>query len=138
MKKLQVLSMAALLAGLAVPALAGPGDGGGNDPNYWVSMGSERFEGGPDRESEFAGWAGRSIDTVGLRALNTYARCTRVRAEFGNGKTRDLDASGLFRMTPGRVYRIDLPGGDRNVVKVRLTCRSLSRYAVNVQILARK
>ena len=138
MKTLQVLSMAMLLAGLATPALADPGDGGGYDANYWVRMGLERFEGGPDRESESAGWAGRSIDTIGLRALNTYARCTRVRAEFGNGKTRDLDTSGLFRMTPGRVYRIDLPGGDRNVVKLHLTCRSLSRYAVNVQIFARK
>jgi hypothetical protein len=138
MKKLHVLSMVALLTGLAVPALAGPGDGGGDDPNYWVRMGVERFEGGMDRESTAAGWAGRSIDTIGLRALNTEARCTRVRAEFGNGRTRDLDTSSLFRMMPGRLYHIDLPGGDRNVVKLHLICRSLTRYAVNVLIVARK
>jgi hypothetical protein len=138
MKTLQMLSMVALLTGLAAPALAGPGDGGGDDPNYWVRMGLEQFEGGMDRESATGGWAGRSIDTIGLRALNTQARCTRVRAEFGNGRTRDLDASSLFHMMPGRLYRIDLPGGDRNVVKLHLACRSLTRYAVNVQILARK
>jgi hypothetical protein len=138
MKKLQVLSMVAVLAAFSVPAVAGPGDGGGNDPNYWVTMGSERFEAGLDRESEFAGWAGRSVDRIGLRAMNGFARCTRVHVEFGNGRVRDLDTSGLFRMTPGRVYRIDLPGGDRNIVKLHLTCRALGQYAVLVQISARK
>ncbi len=138
MKQFKVLSMLALLTGLAAPALAGPGDGGGDDPNYWVQMGSERFDGGFDRESAVGGWAGRSIDRIALRATNGFARCIRVRAEFGNGNTRDLDASGLSRMTPGRTYRIDLPGGDRRVVKFRLTCRPLGRDAVNVQIFARK
>lgn len=128
----------ALAAGLSVPALAAPADRGGFDPNYWVRMSAERFQGGMDRESEFAGWAGRSVDRIGLQAIDGYARCTRVRAEFGNGRVRDLDTSGLFRMTPGRMYRIDLPGGDRNVVKLHLKCRALGRYAVSVQIFARK
>lgn len=128
----------ALAAGLSAPALAGPANGSGFDPNYWVRMGAERFQGGMDRESEFAGWAGRSVDRIGLQPINGYARCTRVRAEFGNGRVRDLDTSGLSRMTPGRMYRVDLPGGDRNIVKLRLKCRALGRYAVSVRIFARK
>ncbi len=137
-KSMLWLSAAALLAGLAAPALAAPNDGGGWDPNYWVSLGSERFQGGNDRETAFGGWAGRSVDRIGLRAVNRYARCTRVRAEFGNGHTRDLDASGLGRMVPGRVYRIDLPGGDRNIRQLHLKCRALGSYAVSVEVFARK
>jgi hypothetical protein len=113
-------------------------DSGGNDPNYWVRLGAERFEGGMDRESRFAGWAGRSVDRIGLRSMNGFARCARVRATFHNGHTRDLDTSGLYRMVPGRVYRIDLPGGDRNLVDLQLKCRALGQYAVSVEILARK
>jgi hypothetical protein len=41
-------------------------------------------------------------------------------------------------MTPGRMYRVDLPGGDRNIVKLHLKCRALGQYAVSVQIFARK
>jgi len=136
-KSMLWLSAATLLAGLAAPALAAPGESG-SDPNYWVSLGTERFQGGNDRETAFGGWAGRSVDRIGLRAVNRYARCTRVRAEFGNGVTRDLDASGLGRMVPGRVYRIDLPGGDRHIVQLHLKCRSLGSYAVSVEIFARK
>ena len=138
-KALQIFAAtAALAAGFSMPASAGPGDGGGNDPNYWVRLGAERFEGGMDRESRFAGWAGRSVDRIGLRSTNGFARCARIKATFGNGHTRDLDTSGLSRMVPGRVYRIDLPGGDRNIVDLRLKCRALGQYAVSVEILARK
>ena len=138
-RPLQAFATATMLvAGFSMSALAGPADRAGFDPNYWVRMGTERFQGGMDRESEFAGWAGRSVERIGLQAMNGYARCTRVRAEFGNGRVRDLDTSGLFRMTPGRMYRVDLPGGDRNVVKLHLKCRALGQYAVSVQIFARK
>jgi len=41
-------------------------------------------------------------------------------------------------MVPGRVYRVDLPGGDRNVTRLMLKCRALGQYAVSVDVLARK
>jgi hypothetical protein len=136
-RSLKLWTMAAALSAAAiVPALAA--DGGGYDPNYWVRLGTERFQGPVDREAAFPGWGGRSVDRIGLRSLNGFARCTRVRAMFGNGNTRDLDASGLFRMVPGRVYRVDLPGGDRNVVRLALKCRALGQYAVAVDVFARK
>lgn len=137
-RPMQLFSLAILLAGIAAPVLAFPGDGGGADPNYWVRLGAERFEGPRDRETAFGGWAGRSIDRVGLRALDGEARCTAVRAEFGNGHIRDLDTSNLLQMTPGRVYRIDLPGGDRRIVQLHLKCRALGQHAVSVEIFARK
>jgi hypothetical protein len=137
-KALQILATTTALAGLSLPALAAPGDRGGNDPNYWVRLGAERFEGGMDRESRFAGWGGRSVDRIGLRAANGFARCVRVQATFGNGHTRDLDTSALSRMVPGHTYRIDLPGGDRNIVDLRLKCRALGQYAVSIGIFARK
>ena len=136
-RSLKLWTMAAALsAATIVPTLAA--DGGGYDPNYWVRLGTERFQGPVDRESTFPGWGGRSVDRIGLRSLNGFARCMRVRATFGNGNTRDLDTSGLFRMVPGRVYRVDLPGADRNVVRLMLKCRALGKYAVSVEVLARK
>lgn len=137
-RPIRLFSLAMILAGITAPALAFPGDGGGADPNYWVRLGAERFEGPRDRETAFGGWAGRSVDRIGLRAVDGEARCTRVRAEFGNGNVRDLDASSLFQMTPGHVYRIDLPGGDRRIVQLHLKCRALGQRAVSVEIFARK
>jgi len=111
---------------------------GGEDPNYWVSLGRERFQGRRDTESEFAGWGGRSVDRIGLRAVDGDARCTRVTVRFGNGSVRNLDVGSLSSMNQGRVYRLDLPGGDRNVVRVGLACRALGDRAVTIEILARK
>ena len=109
-RPIQLLSLAATLAGIAVPVLAFPGDGGGADPNYWVRLGTERFEGPRDRETAFGGWAGRSVDRIGLRALDGEARCTGVRAEFGNGHIRDHFIIGantfLIQQVFGIGYRI--------------------------------
>jgi hypothetical protein len=113
------------------------GYSGSADPNFWVSLGRERFE-GREVESNFAGWGGRSVDRIGLRAVNADARCRRVRVTFGNGNTRDLDVGQLDRMQQGRVYRIDLPGGERNIVRLALLCRPVGAPTVAVEILARK
>ncbi len=137
-KSAKVWATAAVLsAGILVPSIASAA-GNGYDPNYWVRLGFERFQGPRDRETQFAGWGGRSVERIGLRALDGFMRCTRVRAEFGNGNVRDLDTGGLYRMVPGRVYRIDLPGNDRKVVRLTLRCRALGQYAASVEVLARK
>jgi hypothetical protein len=41
-------------------------------------------------------------------------------------------------MEQGRVYRIDLPGGERNIVRLAMVCRPLGAPGVAVEILARK
>ena len=51
------ITAAVLGAGLLAPALAAAADGGGYDANYWVRLGSERFQGPSDRESTFAALA---------------------------------------------------------------------------------
>ncbi|HWA88929.1 MAG TPA: hypothetical protein VG889_02765 [Rhizomicrobium sp.] len=107
----------------------------GNDPNYWVTLGRESFEGRRDREQSFAGWNGKSVERIGLRAVNDDARCSRVRVTFGNGMTRDLDVGRLDR---GRVKTVDLPGGNRNVTRLNMVCSAVNRNQVTVEILARK
>lgn len=116
------------------------GGGGYNDANTsdWVNVGHQRFVGGRDVEQYFAGWGGRSVDRIGLRAQDGDARCTRVRVRFGNGRTRDLNVDQLYRMQQGRLYRIDLPGNDRNIDRISLTCRGLGQRAVTIGISARK
>jgi hypothetical protein len=42
------------------------------------------------------------------------------------------------RLDQGRVRRVDLPGGQRNVTGVVMACRALNRNAVTVEISARK
>src|SRR5262249_25164177 len=75
------------------------------DPNYWVTLGRERFEGRGDRESTITGWGGRSVDRLGFRAVDDDAMCPRVRVTFGNGQTSVLDVGPLDQ---GRIKRVDL------------------------------
>jgi hypothetical protein len=105
------------------------------NPNYWVSLGRERFEGIGDRESTVAGWGGRQVDRLGFRALDDDAMCPRVRVTFGNGRTAMLNVGPLEQ---GRIKPVDLPGDQRNVTGVVLACRAVNRHAVTVEISARK
>ena len=107
----------------------------GYDANYWVSLGRESFQGRRDSEQNFAGWAGRSVERVGFRAVNDDARCSRVRVTFGNGNTRDLDVG---RLDQGRVKSIDLPGSNRNIRSLKMVCSAVNKYSVTIEILARK
>jgi hypothetical protein len=111
---------------------------GSSDPNSWVSLGRERFEGGRDVESEFGGLNGHSVDRIGLRAVGADASCTRLRVKFGNGNTREVDVRHLARMAQGHGYQVDLPGGERNIVRFALTCRPLGARKVAIEIMARK
>lgn len=108
----------------------------GYDPNYWVSLGTARFDGRDDRETAFAdGWSGRNVERIGLKAVNDDARCSRMRVSFGNGTSTMLDVG---RLDQGRLMSIDLPGGNRNVQKVNLVCRPLNKNGVAIEIFARK
>ena len=107
----------------------------GNDPNYWVTLGRESFEGRRDREQNFAGWGGQSVERVGSRAVNDDARCAKVRVTFGNGSTANLDVG---RLDQGRVKQIDLPGASRNIRSLYVVCSAVNKNAVTIEILARK
>jgi len=112
-----------------------PGMGGGNDANYWVSLGRQTFQGRKDTDSAFAGWAGRSVEKIGLKAINDDARCSRVRINFGNGTSTTLNVG---RLDQGRFQAFDLPGNDRNVRSLNMTCRAVNRNSVTIEISARK
>jgi len=106
-----------------------------NDPNYWVSLGRQRFNDRHDRDSTVAGWGGRSVDRLGFKALDADAMCPRVRVTYGNRTSSVLPVGELQQ---GRVKRVDLPGDQRNVTGIVLACHAINRNAVTVEILARK
>ncbi|MEN3975648.1 hypothetical protein [Emcibacter sp. SYSU 3D8] len=106
--------------------------------NGWVRLGADSFEGRRDREAISAGWKGRSVDTLALRAVNGDARCSRVYVTFGNGKTRDLEIGDRGRLREGDFRRIDLPGNERNVRQLQLVCSPIGDRRVTIESYARK
>jgi hypothetical protein len=106
--------------------------------NYWVYIGRQEFTGRRDVERQFAQWGGRSINAIGLKPVNDGARCTRVVATFANGQSRPLDVSRWDTMREDRMYRIDLPGGDRNVKSLALQCRAEHGRSVSIAIYGNK
>jgi len=113
----------------------GPGYQSGYDANYWVTLGRERFEGRIDHENRFAGWGGRSVERIGLRAIDDDATCLAMRVDFRNGTSTRIAVGGLPQ---GRMQVFDLPGSNRDVTNVALTCHAEHGRAVTVEILARK
>lgn len=114
------------------------GNGRGNgrrDDRGWQNLGTASFEGRNDRETAVPGWRGRQIEVIGLRALNDDARCGTVTVTFANGQTRAI-ASGA-RLTEDRIMQIDLPGDERNVTGVSMSCRAEHGRQVSVQVLGR-
>jgi hypothetical protein len=108
------------------------------DEGRWVRIGRESFEGGMDGEVAYAGWAGRNVQTLALKPLNGDARCRRVSATFDNGHTRDLNINGGEYLRQGGFYRLDLPGGERDVRSVKLRCRPIGDFQVTIELYAEK
>lgn len=108
-----------------------------NDTN-WVPIGTQRFVGPVDRNSTFAGWGGHNVTRIALKPMDADAQCKRVSATFGNGNTRDLDLNRGGVAFRGRLYKIDLPGNSRNIVRLSLVCRAIGAPAVTIQIYGDK
>lgn len=104
------------------------------DRDQWITVGRENFEGRHDRESTRID---RTVDRIALRPVDGDARCMRVSATFGNGRTRDLDINRHDVMERGRITEIDLPGDGRNVRRVDLSCRGVGDRQVTIEVLAR-
>jgi hypothetical protein len=113
----------------------GNASSGNNDANYWVSLGSQTFQGRKDSDMTFTGRAGRSVEKIGLKALNDDARCSRVRVSFGNGTSATLSVGHLDQ---GRFQSFDLPGNNRDVRSLTMTCRAVNRNNVTIELSARK
>lgn len=110
---------------------------GDDDDRGWTTIGRENFEGRHDFESAYAGWRGRNVDRIALRPVDSDARCTRVSATFGNGRTRDLDIDRGDVLERGRLKVIDLPGDERDVRKVDLNCRAVGDRDVTIEVLTK-
>lgn len=108
-------------------------DFGGN--RGWMPLGSERFAGRFDHGTVFAGPRGRDVEAVGLRPLDTDARCTRVVATFYNGRRVPLNVPPI-RLQEDRMFRVDLPGQSRNLERLDMDCHAERGRGVTIQVLA--
>ncbi len=112
--------------------------GGLARPTGWITLGTEVFNGRIDRETTFAGFAGRNVERLAVRAVNDDARCSRVSATFANGMTRDLNIGEGNLLREDRVYQLDLPGRSRDVMRVDMTCHAENGRQVTMQVMANR
>ncbi len=115
----------------------GMGQGPTGDPERdFVSLGSMSFEGRNDKESNFAGFAGRHIERLAFRPRETDAQCGSIVATFDGGRKAKLaDGRTLQR---GRLNFYDLPGDQHNLSKIYLRCHAVNGYQVTIEIFARR
>jgi hypothetical protein len=102
----------------------------------WITLGTEVFEGPYDRETTVAGFRGRSVDRIGIRPINADARCSRITATFANGMTRNLNVDDRMVLQEDRVFELDLPGGDRNIERIDMTCHAENGRQVTMLVMA--
>jgi hypothetical protein len=102
----------------------------------WVTLGTEVFDGRSDRETTFAGFAGRNAERLAVRPVNDDARCSRITATFSNGQTRTLNIGEGNLLREDRVYELDLPGRSRDVMRVDMTCHAENGRQVTMLVMA--
>jgi len=110
---------------------------GSLDTTGWIPLAREDFIGPNDHAMTFTGWNGRNIDALALVPMNDDAVCTRVRATFGNGETRDLTLGSDF-IAQDHMMTMGLPGIRRDVTRIDMNCRAEHGNMVTVQVLASK
>jgi len=111
---------------------------GGLTSDGWITLGTEEFNGRVDRESTFAGFAGRNVERLAVRAVNDDARCSRVTATFANGQRQNLNIGESNLLREDRVYQLDLPGRTRDVMRVDMTCHAENGRQVTMQVMANR
>lgn len=104
----------------------------------WVTLGTEVFDGRSDRETTVAGFAGRNVERIAVRAVNDDARCSRIMATFTNGQTRALNIGEGNLLREDRVYELDLPGRTRDVSRVDMTCHAENGRQVTMLVMANR
>lgn len=106
---------------------------GGTD--RWQRLGSRNFSGRGDMETVVPGRAaGRDMTAIALAPRDADARCSRVSVEFANGQTRTLDIDRSDRLQEDRMRQIDLPGGERNVVRLNMQCAPVGDRDVTIDV----
>jgi hypothetical protein len=108
------------------------------ETNGWVTLGTEVFNGRSDRETTVAGFAGRDVERIAVRAVNDDARCSRITATFNNGQTSALNIGEANLLREDRVYQLDLPGRSRDVMRVDMTCHAENGRQVTMLVMANR
>lgn len=99
----------------------------------YVRLGRTSFSGEGDTETVTT--RGREgFTSIALKPVDGEARCSQVRVDFANGRTRALDIDNGDRLRAGRTYTLDLPGGDRDVVRVRMACAPVGDNDVTIDV----
>jgi hypothetical protein len=135
MNAIRLLALAGLLS-LAAPnlALADRIDRGLDWNNYrndWYQLGEGSFSyrsGSRTVDSV----RGRDIRALGLRPDGGDASCSQILVRFANGNRVSLDVGNLDYMRDGKLYRVDLPGNRRDVLRVAYTCRAEGGRIVDI------
>jgi hypothetical protein len=107
------------------------------DRSRWVLVNTLEFAGMDDQDGSAAGWAGRNVSMIGLRADRATV-CARVVAVFGNGERADLTGPGSRFLPAGQFVQFDLPGWRRNIRALNLRCHATRRYRSEVEVYALK
>lgn len=100
----------------------------------WVPIGTERFVGPRDVSTAFTGWGGHRASRIALKPVDANAQCRRISATFASGATQDLDLNRGGVAVRGQLYKIDLPGNVRNIMKLSMVCHAIGAPAVTIQI----
>lgn len=108
------------------------------NPQGWITLGSEVFNGRFDRETTITGLAGRDIQRIGLRPVNDNARCSRVTATFANGNTRELNIDERDMLQEDRVFELDLPGNARDITRIDMACHAENGGQVRMMVMANR
>jgi hypothetical protein len=99
----------------------------------YVRLGRTSFSGNGDTETVAA--PGRAdYSMIALQPVDGEARCSQVRVEFANGRTRTLNIDSGDRLREDRMYNLDLPGNERDVVRVRMACEAVNDNDVTIDV----
>ncbi len=98
----------------------------------WVQLGhgSFSYRGGSRTVDSIRG---RDIRALGLRP-DADASCSQILVRFANGNRVSLDVGNLDFMRAGKLYRVDLPGNRRDVLRVAYTCRAEDDRIVDIEL----
>jgi hypothetical protein len=104
-----------------------------------LSIGAERFGRDGDRETIFAGFRGQRVQAIGLKAVGTDAECRRIVVRFAGGGRQVLTGRNQTQLREGRTLWFNLPGNQRNVESLVLSCNPASRVAnVRIEVVAER
>ena len=99
----------------------------------YVRLGRTSFSSGGDTETVTARGS-RDYSMIALQPVDGEARCSQVRVDFANGRTRTLNIDSGDRLRENRMYNLDLPGNERDVVRVRMACEPVNDNNVTIEV----